>query len=295
MDETTQIKVMTFIRENINDIPFKTLRMGETELNDKDKLEQMNAMLESDPGLFLSKWGRYLSQSILSLFQCLQDDYEVKFYLSSLLYKETELPTTNTRNQKSALYTLFQNRRFEYLKRELRHSDYFSDESMQLREPELYQQYVGRYIPEEKKNEPFGKNITLVNRILSNIDQSYVNDCLNRQRVVEEEQFEEEEEESDDDGPLSMDKDVEMKDSNQEKFEAKSETNESDTEKEDVEDMDKYKEEKRDELIRLLEEKFLAGKDNDFDYSQIDYNEVYDDIEQQERDFQDRYFDEDDY
>ncbi|RCH85038.1 Coiled-coil domain-containing protein 97 [Rhizopus stolonifer] len=269
--------------------------MGETELNDKDKLEQMNAMLESDPGLFLSKWGRYLSQSILSLFQCLQDDYEVKFYLSSLLYKETELPTTNTRNQKSALYTLFQNRRFEYLKRELRHSDYFSDESMQLREPELYQQYVGRYIPEEKKNEPFGKNITLVNRILSNIDQSYVNDCLNRQRVVEEEQFEEEEEESDDDGPLSMDKDVEMKDSNQEKIEAKSETNESDTEKEDVEDMDKYKEEKRDELIRLLEEKFLAGKDNDFDYSQIDYNEVYDDIEQQERDFQDRYFDEDDY
>lgn len=261
MDETTQIKVMTFIRENINDIPFKTLRMGETELNDKDKLEQMNAMLESDPGLFLSKWGRYLSQSILSLFQCLQDDYEVKFYLSSLLYKETELPTTNTRNQKSALYTLFQNRRFEYLKRELRHSDYFSDESMQLREPELYQQYVGRYIPEEKKNEPFGKNITLVNRILSNIDQSYVNDCLNRQRVVEEEQFEEEEEESDDDGPLSMDKDVEMKDSNQEKIEAKSETNESDTEKEDVEDMDKYKEEKRDELIRLLEEKFLAGKD----------------------------------
>ncbi|CAO3676336.1 unnamed protein product [Rhizopus stolonifer] len=293
MDETTQLKVMTFIRENINDIPFKTLRMGETELNDKDKLEQMNAMLESDPGLFLSKWGRYLSQSILSLFQCLQDNYEVKFYLSSLLYKETESPTTNTRNQKSALYTLFQNRRFEYLKRKLRHSDYFSDESMQLREPELYQQYVGRYIPEEKKSEPFGKDVTLVNRILSNIDQNYVNDRLNRQRVVEEEQFEEEE--SDDDEPLPMDKDVEMKDSNQEKFEAKNETDESDTEKEDIEDMDKYKEEKRDELIRLLEENFLAGKDNDFDYDQIDYNEVYDDIEQQERDFQDHYFDEDDY
>ncbi|KAG1445243.1 hypothetical protein G6F46_006896 [Rhizopus delemar] len=307
MDETTQLRVMTFMRENLNNIPFKTLRLGEAELDDKDKLTQMNATLESDPGLFLSKWGRYLSQSILSLFQCMQDNYEVKFYLSSLLYKEnTPPPKANTRNQRSALYTLSQNRRYEYLKRQLRHSDYFSDESIQLREPELYEQYVGQYIPESEKNKPFGKDVTLVNRILSNIDQKYVSDRLERRRIIEEEQFEEEEEEeSENEDEVSVRKekedDVEMHDGNREAFDDKLRDKAEDGDEieedieEDIEDMIVFREEKRQELVRLLEEKFLAGKD-DFNYAEVDYNEDYDDLEQQERDFQDRYFDdEDDY
>ncbi|CEI94836.1 hypothetical protein G6F70_007818 [Rhizopus microsporus] len=295
MDKTTQEQVLLHVAENLDNIPFKTLRLGEVELSDKEKLEQMKSTLESDPGLFLSKWGRHLSQSTLSLFECLQDDYEVNFYLSSLLYKQSPPlpPRENARQQKSALHTLSLNRRYEYLKRQLRHSDYFSDEAMQLREPELYEQFVGRHVPASEKNKPFENDVTLVNRILSNIDRKYVSDRLDEQRQIEEEQFEEEEEDTDDE-------DIKMKDVQKTPSNIASEgTGEADdgnieeVEDEDIEAVMQYREEQRQELIRLLEEKFLAGKD-DFDYTAVDYNEEYDDLDQQERDIQDKYFDEDD-
>ncbi|ORE04744.1 hypothetical protein BCV72DRAFT_10000 [Rhizopus microsporus var. microsporus] len=294
MDKTTQEQVLLYVAKNLDNIPFKTLRLGEVELSDKEKLEQMKSTLELDPGLFLSKWGRHLSQSTLSLFECLQDDYEVNFYLSSLLYKQSPplLPRENARQQKSALHTLSLNRRYEYLKRQLRHSDYFSDEAMQLREPELYEQFVGRHVPASEKNKPFENDVTLVNRILSNIDRKYVSDRLDEQRQIEEEQFEEEED--------TDDEDIKMKDIQEAPSSIASErTGEADdgnieeVEDEDIEAVMQYREEQRQELIRLLEEKFLAGKD-DFDYTAVDYNEEYDDLDQQERDIQDKYFDEDD-
>ncbi|CEI90421.1 hypothetical protein RMCBS344292_04746 [Rhizopus microsporus] len=294
MDKTTQEQVLLYVAENLDNIPFKTLRLGEIELSDKEKLEQMKSTLESDPGLFLSKWGRHLSQSTLSLFECLQDDYEVNFYLSSLLYKQSPSisPRENARQQKSALHTLSLNRRYEYLKRQLRHSDYFSDEAIQLREPELYEQFVGRHVPASEKNKPFENDVTLVNRILSNIDRKYVSDRLDEQRQIEEEQFEEEED--------TDDEDIKMKDVQETPSSIASErTGEADdgnideVEDEDIEAVMQYREEQRQELIRLLEEKFLAGKD-DFDYTEVDYNEEYDDLDQQERDIQDKYFDEDD-
>lgn len=274
MDKTTQEQVLLHVAENLDNIPFKTLRLGEVELSDKEKLEQMKSTLESDPGLFLSKWGRHLSQSTLSLFECLQDDYEVNFYLSSLLYKQSPPlpPRENARQQKSALHTLSLNRRYEYLKRQLRHSDYFSDEAMQLREPELYEQFVGRHVPASEKNKPFENDVTLVNRILSNIDRKYVSDRLDEQRQIEEEQFEEEEEEeSENEDEVSVRKekedDVEMHDGNREAFDDKLRDKAEDGDEieedieEDIEDMIVFREEKRQELVRLLEEKFLAGKD----------------------------------
>ena len=51
------------------------------------------------------------------------------------------------------------------------------------------------------------------------------------------------------------------------------------------------KERLRTEFISLMEERFLAGDDHGFDYTNVDCNEEYDDIYDQ--DIEDSYFDED--
>lgn len=295
MDSSTESQVMSYVQENMDNIPFKTLRHGEQDLTREEKLVQMQKTLHDDPALFLSKWGRYLSQRTLTSFRQIHNNYEVDFYLDSLLYSEgNDQPNpadTNSRHpsrqQKSEFYTLVQNRRYEFLKRHLKNSDYFSDESIQLRDPILYDQYIGQHIPAREKKEPFANDITLVNRILSNIDRKYVDDHLYKQKIIDEEQMEEEEEdeeeESDDEifeepTPAVMTKrkgkDVDMTHASADKEKEGNEEDENDEEEEhDMEGLMEFREEQRLELIRLLEEKFLAGKD-DFDYDQVDYNEV---------------------
>ncbi len=52
-------------------------------------------------------------------------------------------------------------------------------------------------------------------------------------------------------------------------------------------------EDEEDELIRLMAIRFLMGEDKEyFDYSSVDYNELYDDIEQINADEEEAYFDE---
>ncbi|CAO0794209.1 unnamed protein product [Mucor circinelloides] len=313
MDDTSEAKVMDFVTRNIENIPFKTLRHGEMELPQSEQLTQIQATLHNDPGLFLSKWGRYLSQNSLRLFQDIRGNYEVDFYLDSLLYQQEGEPSppqqvqqsTLQPHKKSAMQLLAQNRRYRYLQQKLRHSDYYSDESIQLREPILYDQFIGQYIPARERAKPFDNDMTLVNRIFSNMDRKFVDDHLYEQKIKDEEQYEEEEEEEEDDEGDEVEKstpvvltkkkgkDIEMKEAT-----LSDEDDDEDIqgeEEDDVEDMKaetEFREEQRAELIRLLEEKFLAGKD-EFDYDQVDYNEEYDDLQQMEQDIHDRYFDED--
>lgn len=168
-------------------------------------------------------------------------DYEVDFYLQRLM-DEPSKPQQR----------IVSNRRYEYLKRHLRESSYFSDDSMQQREPVLYEQYVGQYQSEQEKTMPFANDVTLVQRVLSNIDRHYASEQVRKQKIIEEEQFEEEEESEDEeedvqDTPMSDDRTGALP-SNQPA---------EDTQHEEAE----FRESQRQELIRLLEERFLAGKD----------------------------------
>jgi hypothetical protein len=52
-------------------------------------------------------------------------------------------------------------------------------------------------------------------------------------------------------------------------------------------------EDEEDELIRLMALRFLMGEDKEFfDYSSVDKNEKYDDLELINRDSEEKYFDE---
>jgi hypothetical protein len=281
MDQASQAAVMTFMRDHLDEIKFKTLRLDEVELATEEKLAKMEQVLQTDPGLFLSKWGSNLGQDALKQFKSIQDNYEVDYLLDSLLYQEAMdesepmeecsiFENRRPRKPKSVLNTLIKNRRYAYLKQYLRHSDYFSEESMQLREPILYDQFIGQHIPMREREQPFSNTTSLVDRILSNINNKYVADHLERQKIIDEEQFEEEEEEEDSDDEDGEDrstpalvskskpKDVEMVQVESNKGDN---PEEEEDEAKDMAELSEFREEQRQELIQLLEEKFLAGKD----------------------------------
>lgn len=150
---------------------------------------------------------------------------------------------------------------------------------MQQREPLLYERYIGRYKTEQEKNMPYGNDVGLVQRILTNIDRGYAEEKAKEQREIEEEQFEEEEEEDEDEE--EEEKDVIMKEASprqipktpvetfpEEKHEPLTDKHiqdmlpnqRNDTPMPDVQDL-QFREEQRLEFIRILEEKFLSGQD----------------------------------
>ncbi|KAI9317076.1 coiled-coil domain-containing protein-domain-containing protein [Dichotomocladium elegans] len=275
--------VTDFVKQNIESIPFKALQPDEMEASTEEKVQCMTRVLEEDPALFLSRWGRHLPVTVLHHFQPLRaSNYEVDFHMRQLL--ERNNPSART----------IRNRRYQYLKRHLRETAYFTDESMQKHDPVLYEQYIGRYQSEEEKNMPFGNDVSLVQRVLKNIDQHYAQEQVKKQKIIEEEQFEEEEDSDDEDDDSNSDdrrpdtENVAMSDDQI----ADLLPNQRDQEGVKDENEEALRESRRLELIRLLEERFLAGKDSDFDYSKIDTNETYDDLDQQDRDAQDSYFDE---
>nr|CAG8449926.1 14480_t:CDS:2 [Entrophospora candida] len=178
MDQDTKETITKYLEENISNIQFKTLRPDEVEASDDEKIEIMRKTLE-DPALFLSKWGKYLPADLLSKFETFRNDYEVNWYLSQLendqrqeqiLLASKNLEPKNRRNKKIL------NRRYQYLIKNLDNTEYFSDESIESREPLLYEDYVGKYIPNDERYPPFDQNISLVDRMLYNIDNTNDND-----------------------------------------------------------------------------------------------------------------------
>ncbi|RUS26891.1 coiled-coil domain-containing protein-domain-containing protein [Jimgerdemannia flammicorona] len=341
MDAASKISVLNYTRANLGTIVYKTMRPGEVDPAPEEKLSHMTALLDDDPALFLSRWGRFLPREQLEQFEGARGDYEVDFHLTTLLAQPTPPPSTPTSppRTRTTAHIRSQNRRLQYLRRHLQNTPYFDDEAMQLREPALYEHYVGQYIPEEERNAPFAEEINLVERVLSDIDRGWAEERVRREReeAMEEEEEEEEQEEEEEEGEeeedsalmrengngsrvdkpvrrkygvpngevahdLARDNDMDVLSSHREGEEGdKQEGNEQEMvdDKENVKPAfpsisEEERQELRDEFVRIMEERFLDGEDNEFDYSTVDFNEEYDDMDQQHMDLQDKYFDEDD-
>jgi hypothetical protein len=67
--------------------------------------------------------------------------------------------------------------------------------------------------------------------------------------------------------------------------------NEASVEKEDVALTVEERQELRDELLRVIKERFLSGKDDLFDYSIVDNSSEYDDMDMDNMRLEDDYFD----
>ncbi|CAG8576980.1 3179_t:CDS:2 [Ambispora gerdemannii] len=319
--------LLEHLKTHLSEVQFKSLRQNEIELDDQEKLRQMQEILEKDPALFLTKWGRFLPKEQLQNFYSLRGDYEVNWLLDHLQRdKNNNSPETISRNlspsQRKDKKII--NRRFKYLLNNLENTSYFSDEAMEMREPLLYEEYIGKYIPEEERYPPFSDEVDLVERIYYDIDQNNIRERLQYQKMIQEEQMQEEEDDEDEENEkeyksaeneaktvanlakLHITDDEKEKTIISDDEIIKQQAKEVDTNEEmnnnqrhSNSNIDKNIEnlsteelnELREELIDIMRGKFISGNDTEFDYDQIDYNEEFDNTDQETNDIQDNYFD----
>ncbi|XP_023213136.1 coiled-coil domain-containing protein 97-like [Centruroides sculpturatus] len=233
---------------------FKSQQRGEEDLNFNQKKEIAKEILEKNIPLFLRRYGKYIHYEDLEYFEPYRTDYEVNFYVM-------EIEKMHSGKRKSVKV---KNRRYEALQRLIKQGTYFSESEMRKRNPVLYEQMVGRFLTDEerKQTEKFDENIKFSTLLLEHLDRS---DGCSVRRQEQEFECAQWEEESESDDELDC--------------EEKSKINEED------------KQFFRNEFVSVMYERFLSGKDKDFDYNNVDDNADYDDITICDMDEEEKYFD----
>ncbi|KAL5008179.1 hypothetical protein ScPMuIL_013760 [Solemya velum] len=246
-----------------SDAHFKHQQRGEPDLTYQEKYHIAEDILGQKASLFLSRFGKNLQVEDLEYFEKNSDSYEVNFYLREIMKQKDSLFCKNR----------IKNRRYEALKQMISEGTYFSEEEMKYRDPFLYEQMIGKYMKEEEIADKIDKtDLRLSTILMSHMQQQEENVLYYQQRSKEESQQEEEE------------------DSGEE--EEMEEHGPADKKVQNV--TDERREELRGEFLRIMQERFLSGGDQDFDYSRIDENADYDDLDELDKDEEEKYFDEDD-
>jgi Coiled-coil domain containing protein (DUF2052) len=158
---------------------------------------------------------------------------------------------------------------------------YFSEDEMIRRDPELYDEIVGQYLSiAEKQARRFDprNSSSLVEILYESIDKQEESLRKDNEEPAE-----------------NLNDDSDSENSNHEQQWGNFEN----------EKMNKNRKRKshfitkgeqevlRDEWVGIMYNNFLSGKDPEFDYSEIDNNEMYDETKEKDQDCQDKYFEED--
>ncbi|KAK1876955.1 Coiled-coil domain containing protein 97 [Dissostichus eleginoides] len=157
--------------------------------------------------------------------------------------------------------TRVRNQRYAALRALQEGGEYFSDEQMRIREPLLYEQYIGQYLTDEEvlarsqesmlddaqggPGAPAGNKGGLTQLLLNSYQERLIQDLIPAQQK----------------------------------------------------DWEPTAEEKallREEFIGQMHQRFLDGKDKDINYSEVDENPDYDNLDIVSRDEEDKYFDDED-
>ena len=173
----------------------KSQQRGEKELTVKQRIDILEEIYNKNKSTFVYKFSTVLKVNDLDLFHG-NGDYDLDLYLEKL--KKTLDPVTRD--------NVVKNRRYNYMKRVLKNSDYFMEGDLQKRNPLLYKQYIGQYktkaeqIKEENHN--FETN-TFSQFLFGTIDRDLNN--FRCEMELETQQNEEQEEDSDSDTDLDED------------------------------------------------------------------------------------------
>lgn len=180
-------------------IAVKSQQKNEANLTETEKLEYLQDVYHKNRERFLLKYGKYLNLSDLENFDDADQTSDLCYYVQKL--RGNIDPKENPSSK-------FKNRRYNYLQKILKNSDYFSDEEMKFRNPLLYRQYIEQYKTEDeirKENENCLSQNSLSQFLFGTMDKKMHEFRCNLEKEVIEEQ---EEEESDDDD--NSDDDIEF-------------------------------------------------------------------------------------
>ncbi|XP_035510584.1 coiled-coil domain-containing protein 97 [Morone saxatilis] len=250
--------------------PVKSQQIGEAELSLEERREELLHQYSSRPLVFLERYHAYLKPPNLSAFAHVCSDPRVQHY-SKVIQRRAAACTNRTR---------VRNQRYAALRALQREGQYFSEEQMRMREPLLYEQYIGQYLTDEEvlersqeamqddaQGEPGGGTGGLAHLLLNSYQERLIQNRLQEEQDREEGAREEEEDEDDDDDTVRQ---------------------------QEGEPTPEEKALLREEFISQMHQRFLDGKDKDFNYSEVDENPDYDNLDIVSRDAEDKYFDEDD-
>uniref|UniRef100_A0A3Q0SDR4 Coiled-coil domain containing 97 n=1 Tax=Amphilophus citrinellus TaxID=61819 RepID=A0A3Q0SDR4_AMPCI len=229
----------------------KSQQIGEAELTVQERREELLHQYRSRPLVFLERYHACLKPQHLSAFADVSSDPRAQHY-SKVIQRRAAGCTDRTR---------VRNQRYAALRALQKEGQYFSEEQMRMREPLLYEQYIGQYLTDEEPGQGTGG---LAHLLLNTYQERLIQNRLQEEQEKEDGALEEEEDEDDY---------VQQK---------------------ECEPTPEEKALLREEFISQMHQRFLDGKDKDFNYSEVDENPDYDNLDIVNRDAEDKYFDEDD-
>lgn len=244
----------------------RSQQIGEAELTLDQRREELLQQYSSRPLVFLEKYHNCMKPEHLAAFADVASDPRTQHYSEVVQRRASGCPNK----------TRVKNHRYAALRALQRDGDYFSEEQMRRREPLLYEQYVGQYLTDEEVLERSQEAMTegapegsggLAHLLLNSYQERLLQNRMQEEQEREDGAQEEEEEEEEEDIQA------------QEK---------------EWEPTAEEKAQLREEFISQMHQRFLDGKDKDFDYSEVDENPDYDNLDIVNRDAEDKYFDEDD-
>ncbi|XP_030591914.1 coiled-coil domain-containing protein 97 isoform X2 [Archocentrus centrarchus] len=251
----------------------KSQQIGEAELTVQERREELLHQYRSRPLVFLERYHACLKPQHLSAFADVSSDPRAQHY-SKVIQRRAAGCTDRTR---------VRNQRYAALRALQKEGQYFSEEQMRMREPLLYEQYIGQYLTDEEvlqrsqeamldgaqggPGEPGQGTGGLAHLLLNTYQERLIQNRLQEEQEKEDGALEEEEDEDD------------YGDGVQQK---------------ECEPTPEEKALLREEFISQMHQRFLDGKDKDFNYSEVDENPDYDNLDIVNRDAEDKYFDDDD-
>ncbi|XP_067874992.1 coiled-coil domain-containing protein 97 [Heterodontus francisci] len=239
----------------------KSQQKDEPDLVYDQKLDIIKDLFWCKPVVFLERFHKIIREEHLVCFNHLAGNYEVTFYSNEI----------KKFSMKKAARTNVRNKRYAALQQLIKDGEYFSDEQMRTRDPLLYEQYIRQYMTEEELLAENSKNLSsamcLSDLLMSTYQEKIVQERLQWQQEREDACVEEEEEdEEEDDNPESKTADWVPSDDERTML--------------------------REEFVSRMYQRFLDGEDGDFDYSAVDDNPDFDNLDIVSRDEEERYFDE---
>ncbi|XP_028843052.1 coiled-coil domain-containing protein 97 [Denticeps clupeoides] len=246
----------------VSGIPVKSQQLGEPDLTRDERRRILLEQYQAKPLVFLERYRAHLKPEHLGAFSHLGSDCRAQHYC-----KEVQSCAASRAGK-----TKVRNHRFAALRALQEGGQYFSEEQMRVREPLLYEQYIGQYLNDEEILQRSQETMQAGPGGLADLLLNSYQEKVLQKRMQEEQEYEDAAEEE------SEEEDGDGKDGSTEK------------------EWEPTAEEKvllREEFISQMHQRFLEGKDKDFDYSEVDENPDYDNLDIVSRDAEERYFDDD--
>lgn len=239
--------------------PVKSQQLGEPDLTLEQKEKVLMDQYKSKPLVFLERYQAHLKPEHLEAFSHLNSDCRAQYYC-----KEIQRRASSTADRKRV-----RNHRYAALRTLQNEGQYFSEEQMRVRDPLLYEQYIGQYLSEEEimqRSEESMRSGTggLADLLINSYQEKLIQNRLEEEQEREQCAVEESDEEESD-----KPRQAEWEPNTEEKAML------------------------REEFLSQMHQRFLDGKD-DFNYSEVDENPDYDNLDIVSHDAEERYFDDDD-